>query len=613
MTELLTLQRLALPDPDVAADPQLYLVPEAGLDVAGTILHLASGAVAQFGTWANLLNLTNWQNHCALDGLYLQLAGQGRLALQLRDFGTEQCLYKAEVNLTDGPATIDLEPLLPALAQGSNIAALRLVALTTATLAEGAFVTRATHARPARLAIGITTFRREAEVARTADRLAAFLAQTPQIGAATHVFVIDNGQSATITPGPHISHIPNVNLGGAGGFARALAAAEAGGFSHCLFMDDDASFAMENLLRTHAFLSLACDPRTALAGSMIAAETPWALWENGAVFDGLCRPQFGGTDLRNPGTTLMLEQAGSGVKPAGFYGGWWYFAFPVEGLRHHPYPFFVRGDDSAFSLSNDFAFATLNGVVSFQEDFGAKETPLIHYLDMRYHLHHPLVQPQVPGGRLATSRTACRMILRQLVRMHYGHAAAQLQGWRDLMQGPAFFEANADMAAKRAEIAAIPAEETWGQADGPGPQAIQAPSLWKARLWLITLNGHLVPGFGALAARRRISRLQRAFLWPIWGAAEVTVIDAEAGQRYTVRHSKRRFFALLWQLIQCLWHWNRHYNRLCAEHREGYQRLAHRDWWRGQFAKGPAPLQADDQAAETIVNSDKKLASVGSM
>lgn len=613
MTELLTLQRLAFPDPDVAADPRLYLTPDAGLEVAGSTLRFAAGAVAQFGTWVNLLNLTNWQSHCALDGLYLRLSGQGRLALQLSDFGTEQCLYRAEINLDDGPATIDLEHLRPVLAQGSNIAALRLVALTGAVLTEGAFLTGTTHARPVSLAIGITTFRRETEVARTANRLSAFLAQTPQIGAGAHVFVIDNGQSASITPGPHISHIPNVNLGGAGGFARALAAARAGGYSHCLFMDDDASFAMENLVRTHAFLALARDPRAALAGSMIASETPWALWEAGAIFDGLCRPQFGGTDLRDPGAILMLEQAGSGAKPEGFYGGWWYFAFPVEELQHHPYPFFVRGDDSAFSLSNDFAFATLNGVVSFQEDFGAKETPMIHYLDMRYHLHHPLVHAEVPEGRLTTSRTACRMILRQLVRMHYGHAAAQLQGWRDLMQGPAFFEANADMAAKRAEIAAIPAEEVWADDDGPDAQNAQHPSRWVTRLSMITLNGHLVPGFGHLAARRRISRLQRAFLWPIWGAAEVTVIDAEAGKSYTVRHSKRRFFALMWQLIQCLWHWNRHYNRLCDAHREGYQRLAHADWWRGQFAKGPMPLLAEGQAAESSVNSDKKSASAGSM
>lgn len=590
-----TLQTLALPEEAVDADPLIYMRADDGVHVSDGRLRMMPGAVAGFDTWMNLLNLTNWQAHCALDGLWLRLDGSGRVALRISDLGTEQTLFRTIVDCDDGPALMDLSSLMSALAEGSNMLVLRLVALTEAELREAAFVTRDTHVREVRLAIGITTFRREAAVAQTVTRLEAFFAgqagaEGRAVGAATHVFVIDNGQSAEIADSAHVTRIPNVNLGGAGGFARALAAAQAGGFTHSLFMDDDASFGMEALVRTLAFLRLARDPRAALAGAMIASEVPWALWESGATFDTLCRPQFGGTDLRDPGAILLLEQAGSGTKPDGFYGGWWYFAFPVEDLEAHPFPFFVRGDDSSFSLANDFAFATLNGVVSFQDDFGAKETPLVHYLDLRYHLHHPLVHDRLRRGKWGIARVACRMILRQMVRMHYASAAAQLQAWRDVMEGPEFFEANADMANKRAEIGALSAPEAWETGEVPPPAPSVTPPRWKTYLLLATLNGHLIPWFAALGGKARLGLTRRSFLWPYWGKAEVTIVDVKAARSYTVRHSKRRFFALQWEMIRCLWRWNSVYSRLKRDHQAGYKRLASPDWWREVFSKGPRPL-----------------------
>ena len=49
-----------------------------------------------------------------------------------------------------------------------------------------------------------------------------------------------------------------------------------------------------------------------------------------------------------------MEFATTGPAPDNFYGGWWYFAFPVDQVKHQPFPFFVRGDDVSFSLVHDF-------------------------------------------------------------------------------------------------------------------------------------------------------------------------------------------------------------------------------------------------------------------
>ncbi len=218
------------------------------------------------------------------------------------------------------------------------------------------------------LLISITTFKREKAVRHTVARLDQFLSDT-QLGDRVHTFVVDNGRSAEIESNDHVTLIENQNLGGAGGFARGLLEARKRDFTHCLFMDDDASFHMENIYRTYIFLALATESRTAVAGAMINNSHKWRMWENGAVFDRFCHPQFIGTDLRLRDEIFRMEFESVYNNANGYYGGWWYFAFPLQHVEHFPYPFFVRGDDINFSLANDFLIHTLNGVTSFQDDF----------------------------------------------------------------------------------------------------------------------------------------------------------------------------------------------------------------------------------------------------
>jgi galactofuranosylgalactofuranosylrhamnosyl-N-acetylglucosaminyl-diphospho-decaprenol beta-1,5/1,6-galactofuranosyltransferase len=232
-------------------------------------------------------------------------------------------LHAGPVTLSPEGVQIDLQSLLAAAGDpGNGLITVEMTALEPAVLTGGAYsAALPPHAAqtPLALAISITTFRREADVARTVARICGFLegeggAMLAGMGARAHLFVVDNGQSVSLPAHPHLTLIPNANLGGAGGFARGLAAAEDGGFSHCLFMDDDASFQMESLVRTLAFLRLARSPRAAVAGAMISAGRPWAMWENGAVFDRSCRPQFIGTDLRDPGEVAAMELAAAQTK-----------------------------------------------------------------------------------------------------------------------------------------------------------------------------------------------------------------------------------------------------------------------------------------------------------
>jgi hypothetical protein len=588
----ITLQRLILPDTVICTEEALYARTSgpANLRLQSGDVTLQPGGTVRFDTYMNLLNLGTWSTHCQLDGLALTLTGAGHVALRVTrltdDVMAPQILLETDVVLEADT----VHDLTNALTDPAGLIAVAVTAISDANLTGGAFTTSLpASSAPFRLAIAITTFRREYDVAQTAARITGFFdgpgkPLLAQAEAQSHLFVVDNGQSASPTPNPALTLIPNANLGGAGGFARGLVAAQDGGFSHCLFMDDDASFELENLIRTIAFLRLARSPRAAVAGAMISSAAKWRMWENGARFWRACRPQYMGTDLRDLQQVITMERDAALPKPAHFYGGWWYFAFPVDQVRHYPYPFFVRGDDISFSLANQFDTATLGGVVSFQDDFAAKESPLTLYLDMRNHLHHHLTQVGMQFGWAKSAWVVGLFFLRSIVRMHYDSANAQLTAWEDVMRGPDFFRDNADMMVKRAQINADIKSEEWQTCDPdtlPPPCPLKPPGTLMSYAMKFTLNGHLIPFWRGTT--QRIALADRGLMWPLWGAGIAHFTNAATYETYVVRHDKAQFRTLLgrgWGLLQ---RWRHEYAGLQAAYVADYSKTATRAFWESQF------------------------------
>lgn len=602
---MMTLQRLILPDPAITGETELYL-HNAGMVVVDADRHeivFLPGGQVWFDSYMNFFSLDLWARSCRLDGLVLELRGEGRFHLRLwrldRAGGREQFLTDTVIRLSPGGVRLDLGEKIDLGPTARGVLIVRLTALGEGKLVGGAWLApRPESPRDLRLALSITTFRREAEVGASVARITDFLAGEGAAlmraaGCTPHLFVVDNGRSVDLAPHPLLTLIPNNNLGGAGGFARGLAAAKDGGFTHCLFMDDDASIQMESLVRTAAFLQLANNSRAAVAGAMISEARPWMMWENGSVFDRACRPRHIGTDLRNgPAVISMLTDAAR-PRPKGFYAGWWFFAFPLAHVRHYPFPFFVRGDDISFSLAHDFDISTINGVVSFQEDFSVKESPLTLYLDLRNHLHHHLVHEGMDIGANGTAKIVARFLMRSIIRMHYDSAEAQLQAWEDVMKGPEFFASNADMSRRRTEIAALARSEAWRPTE---PQDLEVPEMRfreppalfsQIMKWL--LNGHLVPLWSLWGRRVRIPASHRGLMWPLWGAKEAVFLAPDETRAYRVTHSKRRGWSLIWRSFRLYLRWRRDYRMLRAAHRLGYRDLADRAFWDGLFLEEGAP------------------------
>jgi hypothetical protein len=588
---LTALQHMILPERGLCTESRLYF------NARGTVTHddpsaslmIEEGATAYFDTFFNSLSIGKWHEACALDGLWLGLKGRGKVEVTvfhaLADRSWE-CLATRIATLSpSAELLIDLSHYAEVAQDG--VIFYEVQALSAATLTSGRFLTAARPDLDRRLMLSITTFKREAQVENTARRLARYL-DGCDFADQIEALIVDNGHSANIPVHPRIRLLQNANLGGAGGFTRGLIEGEARGFSHVLFMDDDASIPMEALHRTYAFLALARDPRAAVAGSMITTSARWRMAENGATFDRGCKPLHAGTDLRERAQVLAMEWESARCRPDKLYAGWWYFAFPVAQVRHYPFPFFVRGDDVNFSLSNDFKITMLNGVVTFGEDFGEKETPLNWYLDLRSHLVHHLSLDKMEIGRLGLIRLCLDFFKRNIAKFQYESLEAVFMAWEDVLKGPEVFTQGADAAEARAKIKALLKTEAFrpvGQVDTTPRKSLLDLSPWlRRRIGVLTLNGHLWPG---LKAHRVVPANARGLLDPLWGARSITFLNIAGDKGYTTRRSATKGLRALLRFGILALRTARAYPSLRAAYHEGHERITRRSWWQPKLGLEP--------------------------
>lgn len=581
---LTVLQPMVWPNPAYSSERDMYVRlngPASQSQRTGEIL-FQPGVHIQFDTYFNLFNIGKWATHCDLENIGVQLKGRGRVDLTV---------YIAYANRTWGRLIQEIVTLDPDTVQRLDIPLagqmlerglmfFEFLSIDEGSLTHAAWDTLQTPRRIPELALAVTTFRREKAVNETVDRFEKFVEQS-RFGDHIHMLVVDNGKSAGIQASANVTPIDNENLGGAGGFTRGLIEARDRGFTYCLFMDDDASTPMDAFERTWAFLAYATDTKTAVAGSMISTQHAWAIWENGALFDAGCKPLHGGTDLREPRQVFEMEYASTFHTPDNFYGGWWFFAFPLEHVKQLPFPFFVRGDDVSFSLVHDFNICTLPGVVSFQESFTEKDSPLTWYLDLRSHLAHHLSLPSMDIGARGVAKMALWFWGRTFVTNHYETMAAVNIAMKDVISGPQFFADNADMATRRGELGKLRQVEQWVPCLSPPPERHNWNGHKKlTRTFLkLSLSGLLIPFWGRLGNKITLPADARWSIRDHWGAAEMTYFDAGARKAYTVRHNKRRAVTESIRALRLVWQLYSRHDSLKEEWTTAYPELTKQEFW----------------------------------
>jgi galactofuranosylgalactofuranosylrhamnosyl-N-acetylglucosaminyl-diphospho-decaprenol beta-1,5/1,6-galactofuranosyltransferase len=305
---------------------------------------------------------------------------------------------------------------------------------------------------PGLVSIGITTFNRPDFCV---DQLVALGNEPDVLDILDVVYVIDQGtqkvkdepryEAAADKLGPKLRVIEQGNLGGSGGFSRAMDETVAkGDADYVLLLDDDVVTEPEGILRAVAFGDLARQP-VIVGGQMFSlydrsvmhayGETVdrWR-WFWGAAPNTKHGHNFATRSLRS--TSWLHRRVDVD------YNGWWECLIPTRAIKEVglALPMFIKWDDAEFGLraaEAGFPTVTLPGVAVWHVPWHEKDDTI----DWQAYFHRRnrivaalLHSPYDHGGTLIFESFQTQV--RHLLSMQYSPAEMGLMAIEDILEGP---------------------------------------------------------------------------------------------------------------------------------------------------------------------------------
>ncbi|OYR08935.1 glycosyltransferase [Brucella grignonensis] len=575
------LQKLVFPKSEITAPIEMYFRSSetVSTDVEG-VIGIPLGQTVSLDTFFNGFSVAPWKENCRIDNLGIALVGKGNVTVRIGLHSIENgmpWLGETTVDLSAVPVEIDL-PFWSMMSDG--ILFYSVTANTDSEISDGYYFTKDAPTTDVKLGIVITHFNRKHYVLPAMKRISDTLLADPDLSANIDLIVVDNSQNIEPSEAAKATVIPNKNLGGSGGFTRGLLHLKDNGFSHCLFMDDDASCEMEAIRRTFQILQFGAVPNLAVAGSMLREDKPFLLHEKGADYRGTRVINLkNGLDMRKVVDLLKAE-----LPEHVAYGGWWHFAFKISDVKQFSFPFFVRGDDMLFGMTNPFNILTMNGVGGWADDFGLKEGPFTRYLSLRA----ALVCTMIASDTAAVSmvKTYFKCVLGSALSYNYGGARAYTQAVCDVMKGPQFWVDNIDTSSLRKQIANLAPDEQMKPFSVPADAEIGSLDRTKAHkvFRILTLNGFLLPSFvlknrTAVEPKNFLASFQRIFRY------KQVAFVAPDQTGYVVKHDKVQFFSALFKCIVVAITFMGSVSRLRKQYRTELYTVATEKFWRDIYSK----------------------------
>lgn len=399
-------------------------------------LNIEQGDEVTFDSFYNIFSLPVWKKKCGVNFVTIVFVGIGRVKIELACRGLDnkdKAVVTKEMELEqEHTISFSLEEL-----PDTDILFLKISALSAVSISEINYCTNDKPKREVKLGIGITHYNRVQEVTENVNKLYLKLSKDPSLEGKYEICVVDNSNNLDKNSLPPVTVIPSKNFGGSGGFMRALMHfQEDPSFTHVLFMDDDAKCEVESIRRTIAIMQYVNDDSTAVSGTTLSKENPLSIIDKGAYFNFHCQPRFWGFDISQSNLLVQFENP----KEECNYGAWCFFCFPTKALKNYCFPFFVRGDDVNFSLTNGFPIIAPAGIVCYIDPYNNKWSPRYAYLDIRAHLVNCLFQSRYFLSVIFFSVKSLEWIFtRQIAHFH----AAQL-ALRHVLEGKSFWEKHID-------------------------------------------------------------------------------------------------------------------------------------------------------------------------
>ena len=471
-------------------------LPEGGLA-------LEAGGVLSTDTFFGAFHRAWWRAWTEVDSLALAVRLEGRAELRLYEdagLGESEPRLLVRQRLEGGAALIPVA----AAAAGPSRLYVELEALAPCRLLRLDHVTDRAPLRQATLSVGLVTFNQEAAFARTLARLVRLAEARPEIRA---LHVVNQGEPfaapelAALLAAPVVRAVAQANLGGAGGFARGMAAAMADPepASHHLLMDDDIDLDERLILRALRFLDHAGD-RVAVGAGMLDGLRPTVMHEAGATHrqDNVIAPHCHNVDLGRAD-----EQHHFNAPVPSDFTAWWFTILPMAGMRKAglPAPLFLRGDDFEYAerlTAAGVASIGLPGIAVWHAPFHAKPLGWQAYYDLRNRLVFAALHPE--RVRQLSLAHVVGLVTTAALTHAYGVAEARLRALADFLDGPGAVWGR-DATALQAEVLALAragAPEPVAGMEGRSPSPAPPRPERMGRLALSQLGALLRTGLGPL-------------------------------------------------------------------------------------------------------------------
>jgi galactofuranosylgalactofuranosylrhamnosyl-N-acetylglucosaminyl-diphospho-decaprenol beta-1,5/1,6-galactofuranosyltransferase len=594
------------------ADIPGYLAEEAGPRRSGVI---SAGRRVSFATYFNAFPASYWRRWTTVESvtLRIRLAGESKIVLYRSTAkGFSHPVETISVQWDEPEAIERTLPLAPFIDGGwywFDIVA----GPHGTTLIEADWAALTERAKVGRVSLGITTFNEPETMLKQLRTLGEAADLQDVLG---KVYVIDQGADrVTDRPdfadaakelGDHVQVIEQGNLGGSGGFARAMdETVRAGQSDYVLLMDDDVKIDPEGILRAVTFADLARRP-TIVGGHMFSLRDRSLLhafaegiesykWWWGASPNTKARHDFGRRNLRN--TPWLHRRADSD------YNGWWMCLIPAQVISEIglALPVFIKWDDAEYGVrahQHGYPTVSLPGMAAWQVPWDDKDDAR----DWRayYHLHNRLIvallhSPHKHGG--AVIGESLERQLQSLLSMQYSTVAVRALAIEDVLAGPAHL--HRDIGSKLTQLRELRTQFTDGQdaADvesfppprRKAPDALKAATTPTNKVNLLTKAASGTarqfrrPRKGAKQRPQMALPYQDASWWVLAKLDSALVSNAEGTTAAWHRRDPKLFRSLGWRSVALHRRLRRQWSRLAAEYRAAAAEFTSPQRWRETF------------------------------
>ncbi|WP_454112211.1 glycosyltransferase [Microbacterium aurum] len=628
------LQNAVLPvdrDPDLLplyVDPETWTsideeaVRVTSLAQLGNILgrnraRILAGRRVSFGTYFNAFPASYWQHWTAVRDVTLTVRTEGAatiLVYRSTGAGVRQRIETREVT---GSATTTVDLVLDQYSDGGWIWFDIAADDTDATFEGATWSTEQEPVRHGKASIGITTYNKPDYCVATlrdlsaAEDLRDLIDRVYLIDQGTRLVADEDGYSdAAEALGDTLQVIRQPNLGGSGGFARAMMETLGRPDSDFVqLLDDDVRIEPESLRRSIVFGRYASTP-TIVGAHMFdlldrAKLHAWAevvddkpfMWRT--LFQERMPHDFSVANLRQSPILHMRLDAD--------YNGWWMCLIPVEVIRAVglSLPAFIKWDDAEFCLrARDAGFPTVSlpGAALWHVSWVGKDDSIDWqaYFHARNRVVAGLLHSSAPrGGTLI--RHSRRVDLKHLMMMQYYPVALRHRALRDVLSGPEHMLGNLATAMPDARALASSFPETVIHKDDGVPMRsrkgrqvfkwtrrheFDSPTGLRLRFFTFsTLVAHWLhsPKPENVAVPEVEFGKGDAQWWrvPLYDSALVSAAGGSGKNIYT--RDRARFRRMLLETMRLHWQLRRQWPRLSREYRAALPRLTSEQTWRRIF------------------------------